>query len=114
MSKRSCAETPEAKSHFKALHIRALKLAIFGDGIQRRFAALRRKPLEWKIGASARFFTFPPCQALCKLLSAPMFPLCAFSSNDLAAVRSNGSDALFPLLLPVRFVRSSEDLCSLF
>ena len=46
MSKRSCAETPEAKSHFKALHIRALKLVIFGDGIRQRFAALRRKPLE--------------------------------------------------------------------
>ena len=46
MSKRSCAETPEAKSHFKALHIRALKLVIFGDGIRQMFAALRHKPPE--------------------------------------------------------------------
>ena len=41
MSKRSCAETPEAKSHFKALHIKALKLAKFGDGIQRMFCGHR-------------------------------------------------------------------------
>ena len=33
-------------SYFKALHIRALKLVIFGDGIRQRFAALRRKPLD--------------------------------------------------------------------